>query len=154
MLICQNLLENALGDFMKRRWSNSRNRKFLSFSDARNIVSMLGIKTITEWRKYSKSERPIDIPACPEKVYRFSGWTTWDDWLYTNSRKRHENCRKYKVNEDFFKTWSHDMAYVLGLWFTDGYICNARKRYIFGITLHKNDEYLLQEILKRMCSNY
>ncbi len=28
--------------------------------------------------------------------------------------------RKHKVNEDFFKTWSHEMAWVLGLFVTDG----------------------------------
>jgi transposase len=27
--------------------------------------------------------------------------------------------RKNKVNEDYFKTWSHEMAWVLGLFVTD-----------------------------------
>nr|WP_259545328.1 hypothetical protein [Heyndrickxia oleronia] len=28
--------------------------------------------------------------------------------------------RKHKVNEDFFKVWTHEMAWVLGLFVTDG----------------------------------
>lgn len=32
---------------------------------------------------------------------------------------------KYKVNEQFFATWSHEMAYVLGFWFADGSIEHA-----------------------------
>ena len=30
--------------------------------------------------------------------------------------------RKHKVNEDFFKVWTHEMAWVLGLFVTDGCI--------------------------------
>jgi len=40
------------------------------------------------------------------------------------------------------------MAYVLGLWFADGYI--DVKRNVFSICLHKNDQYLLKIILKEM----
>lgn len=28
--------------------------------------------------------------------------------------------RKHKVNEDFFKVWTHKMAWVLGMFITDG----------------------------------
>lgn len=30
--------------------------------------------------------------------------------------------RKYQVNEHFFKTWSHEMAWVLGMFVTDGHV--------------------------------
>ncbi|MBE6067284.1 MAG: hypothetical protein E7211_06225 [Clostridium lundense] len=36
--------------------------------------------------------------------------------------------RKYKVNEDFFKTWTADMSYVLGLITTDGNIMESTYR--------------------------
>ncbi|WP_216828617.1 helix-turn-helix domain containing protein [Alkalihalobacterium elongatum] len=32
--------------------------------------------------------------------------------------------RKHKVNEDFFKVWTHEMAWVLGLFVTDGCVNN------------------------------
>ena len=28
--------------------------------------------------------------------------------------------RRHRVNEDFFKVWTHEMAWVLGLFVTDG----------------------------------
>jgi len=34
--------------------------------------------------------------------------------------------RKYKVNDDFFKIWSHNMAYILGFWFSDGCIIDKK----------------------------
>ena len=42
------------------------------------------------------------------------------------------------------------MAYILGLWFADGYI----SKNMFGVTLNKKDEYLLKLILKKMKSNH
>ena len=30
--------------------------------------------------------------------------------------------RKYAVNDDYFKEWSHDMAYILEFWWADGCI--------------------------------
>ena len=38
--------------------------------------------------------------------------------------------RKNKVNEDYFKTWSHEMAWVLGLFVTDGHV---NKKFIASI---------------------
>jgi hypothetical protein len=44
------------------------------------------------------------------------------------------------------------MAYILGLWFTDGYI--ASNKNLFSITLHRHDKYLLQRILDEMKSKH
>jgi len=45
------------------------------------------------------------------------------------------------------------MAYVLGFWFADGNIWKGGS-YIFSITQHKKDKYILERILKEMDSNY
>lgn len=70
-------------------------------------------------------------------------------------KRNHElvrlNSRKYTTNEDFFKTWSDDMAYILGLIWTDG--CMLDKNYTITITQHKKDKYILDNILKIMGSN-
>ncbi|WML44503.1 LAGLIDADG family homing endonuclease [Neobacillus sp. PS3-40] len=42
--------------------------------------------------------------------------------------------RKHKVNEDFFLTWSHEMAWVLGLVITDGYISDRKSVRYLSIT--------------------
>lgn len=39
--------------------------------------------------------------------------------------RKHGNWkRKYLVNEDYFKTWSNNMAYVLGFFYADGFIAS------------------------------
>lgn len=48
-----------------------------------------------------------------------------------------------RINQDFFKTWSRDMAYVLGLWFADGTIYGDK---IFDITIHVRDKYILKKV--------
>jgi len=58
--------------------------------------------------------------------------------------------RKYFVNNDFFKEWSHDMAYVLGFWWADGCMVGQ----IFSISQKETDGYLLKQILGVMDSTY
>jgi DNA-binding transcriptional regulator WhiA len=42
--------------------------------------------------------------------------------------------RKHQVNEDFFKIWSHEMAWVLGIVITDGYISSRKSVRYLSIT--------------------
>ena len=58
--------------------------------------------------------------------------------------------RKYNVNNSFFKIWTHEMAYILGFWFADGHITGD----IFCISQKTEDEYILEEMLDCMSSNY
>ncbi|WP_438318923.1 LAGLIDADG family homing endonuclease [Sporosarcina sp. FA9] len=58
--------------------------------------------------------------------------------------------RKNKVNEDFFKTWTHEMAWVLGLFVTDGHV-NKR---IHSIYFAQKDERILRQIAKYMEADY
>ena len=63
------------------------------------------------------------------------------------SKQQSQNARKWHINQDYFKTWSSDMAYVLGLWFADG--CIYRER-MFDITLHSKDKYILKKISEKL----
>lgn len=63
------------------------------------------------------------------------------------SRIQSQNSRKYNINQDYFKTWSHNMAYVLGLWYADGCIYGNK---MFDITLHKKDKYILKKIAEEL----
>lgn len=54
--------------------------------------------------------------------------------------------RIHNVNEDFFKTWSHEMAWVLGLFITDGHV---NKTY-HTVYLAQKDETILQKVAKLM----
>ncbi|KKU02549.1 MAG: intein-containing protein [Candidatus Amesbacteria bacterium GW2011_GWB1_47_26] len=43
------------------------------------------------------------------------------------------HSRKYFLNEDFFSSWTHEMAYVLGFWYADGHMRHMRSyRIIFS----------------------
>ncbi|MGN7386531.1 LAGLIDADG family homing endonuclease [Sporosarcina sp. SAFN-015] len=57
--------------------------------------------------------------------------------------------RIHKVNEDFFKTWSHEMAWVLGLFITDGHV-NSK---VHSICLSQKDETILMKVAKLMDAN-
>lgn len=58
-----------------------------------------------------------------------------------------QNARKYHINQDFFKVWSRDMAYILGLWYADGCIYGGK---MFDITLHAKDKYILKRIAEKL----
>ena len=55
---------------------------YLSFKKARAFVRGLQLKSLREWRDYTKSGmKPDDIPVAPQKVYANDGWAGWADWL-------------------------------------------------------------------------
>lgn len=58
-----------------------------------------------------------------------------------------DNNRKYNINQDYFKIWSNNMAYVLGLWYAKGYIYGNE---MFDITLHKRDKYILKKAAEEL----
>jgi len=129
--------------------------KWLPFDIARCIArkdaKKYDINSKNRW--YSEyvngGHRPNNIPSDPSYKYKNKGWISWGDWLGTNNKTGGQ--RQYKINEEFFKKWSHDMAYILGFWFADGNIKGGR---IFSIYQHNKDKYLLCAILNRMRSNY
>jgi hypothetical protein len=54
----------------------------LPFAVGRAYVRKLKLKTQKEWQAWSKSgQRPSNIPAAPNKVYRDDGWISFPDWL-------------------------------------------------------------------------
>lgn len=70
-------------------------------------------------------------------------------------REVRKQKQQTKINHDYFKKWSSNMAYILGLWYADGCIyTNKNRGYYFSIKLHKKDKYLLQDILDEMQSSH
>ncbi len=73
----------SLDDWLGTGKISSKHRRYRSFEEARAYVRGLGIKNLSEWRKFCSShERPFDIPAKPQRVYgsQFKGL---GDWLGT-----------------------------------------------------------------------
>ncbi|RKQ16708.1 LAGLIDADG family homing endonuclease [Ureibacillus endophyticus] len=58
--------------------------------------------------------------------------------------------RKHKVNENFFKVLSHVMAWILGLFVTDGTVSGTTHSIHFA----QKDERILQVIAKYMDADY
>lgn len=108
------------------------------------LLSQSKSKTLPEWVKF------FDSQYTKNQIYSF---------CYRNkciikklpkeeiSQIQSQNSRKWNINQDFFKTWSRDMAYILGFWFADGCIYGGK---MFDITIHKKDKYLIKKIAEKL----
>src|ERR1035437_1382310 len=133
-------------------WRRKMKTEWLSFWKVRAFAKRLKLKNKTEWEKFiSGKSNKIMIPVNPGAAIPYrSKWACWGDFLGTGNKKGWCTKRKYKVNDNYFKKWSHDMAYIFGLWFADGHITKIKQRnsdysYIFCINLYKDDKYLLED---------
>lgn len=63
-----------------------------------------------------------------------------------NNKNPNLNGRKYQMNENYFKTYSHNMAYLLGYISTDGCIHNG----VLKLGLQRKDEELLHKIKEEL----
>ena len=80
-----------------------RSGDLLPYDEARDFVRALGFKNVKEWRAYCASgERPLNIPANPQKAYAGKGWTDWGDWLGTE-RVRSGDFLRYDEGRDFIR---------------------------------------------------
>lgn len=86
-------------------------------------------------------------------------------WSICNVLKKHNvptRIRKYKCNEKYFeKIDTSEKSYWLGLFFADGYTRKRRQNNnmykqggIAGLSLRDGDEYLLEELITDIESNY
>lgn len=116
----------------------------ISKEDKPILLAESNQRTIKEWidffgGKYSKNVIQSFIYHNGKKPKRISKEEL--------SKIQSQNARKYRIKEDYFKTWSSNMAYILGLWFADGCIYGGR---MFDITLHKKDKYILKQIANEL----
>lgn len=58
--------------------------------------------------------------------------------------------RKFEVNENFFKIWSNNMAYILGFFMADGCIVNDQQTISFA----QKEKYILEHIKAEINSNH
>ncbi|SFI73555.1 LAGLIDADG-like domain-containing protein [Bacillus sp. 71mf] len=57
--------------------------------------------------------------------------------------------RKYDINEDYFKTWSNNMAYILGFFIADGVIAKN----CHTVSISQKEKEILEDIKKEIKSN-
>lgn len=101
-------------------------------------------KTLPEWVSYFNGEYTKSqlYCWCHRNGYRFRSRSKEEI-----SKQQSQNSRKYHINQDYFKEWSPNMAYILGLWFADGCIYRGQ---MFDITLHAKDKYILKRIAEEL----
>jgi|GEM_PF-2042939 len=92
----------GMGDWLGTGAIANHKRKFRSFKDARKYVRSLGLKSVDEYWKWSKSgSRPIDIPATPHQVYKgkfttYADWCDWETYDPTKHTKRNPKTGKFE----------------------------------------------------------
>ena len=73
----------GMKDWLGNEGAKRRNGtgSFLSYEEARKLVRALGLKNKHEWRKWSRTERPPEIPSTPQRTYKDAGWKGLAHWL-------------------------------------------------------------------------
>lgn len=66
--------------------------------------------------------------------------------------KREMRQRDYSINENFFKKWTPEMAYIFGWFCSDGYVSSTKD--CCGLHIHVNDKAILRKIKMIMGSNH
>lgn len=101
------------------------------------IINKIGIYTLS--RRYHLSEDVI------KRTLKNRGIVLRN---YTEAK---QEGRKYSINDDYFKTQSHDMAYILGLLAADGNV--SKKENQISLSLIAEDKELLEQINRKLCNS-
>jgi superfamily II DNA or RNA helicase len=94
----------SYGDWLGTGAIAPRLRKYRPYREARKFVHKLGLKSVSEWREYSKGnlkgkgKRPDAMPSHPGMVYKNAGWKSWGDWLGTGTIA--PRLRKYRPYQE------------------------------------------------------
>src|ERR1035437_3915776 len=58
----------------------NKNKKIIvDFNSARKHIQKLNLKSISEYRKWYKANKPTDMPNSPDSFYK--EWISWSDFL-------------------------------------------------------------------------
>ena len=108
------------------------------------------------YHKQKNSLQDIATEFNCSRVYIYNLCKRYGIEIKTKSKARSDaklsgkDVRYHKADENFFKNWSHGMAYVLGFIYTDGYI-NKRLRYF---SVSQKEIEILQKIKEIMKSDH
>ena len=100
------------------------------------LLSQSESKTLPEWVEFFNNQ------YTKKQIYSFcyhQGKAIKKLSDEEKSKIQSQNARKWNINQDYFKTWSHNMAYVFGFWCADGCIYGGK---MFDITQSKKDKYI------------
>lgn len=118
--------------------------KYISIEDKKILLEHSYERTLSEWVEF------FDSQYTKNQIYSFcyhNNKAIKKISANDKSKIQSENSRKYNINKDYFKVWTSNMAYILGLWYADGCIYGGK---MFDITLHKKDKYLIKQIANQL----
>lgn len=112
--------------------------------DKEILLSQSSGRTSGEWVDFfqNKYSRKQIADFCRSHRIRMRK-TTKSEFSELQSKR----ARKYNIDQDYFKMWSRNMAYMFGFWFADGCIYGER---MFDITVHKKDKYILKRFAEEL----
>ena len=73
---------------------SDKKREFLPYEEAKKVVNALGLKSQVDWRKWSRTKRPLNIPSSPWEIYKNAGWNGFADWLGKKKFLSYEEAKK------------------------------------------------------------
>ena len=95
------------GDWLGTGAVAPRDRQYRSFQAARAFVRSKGLTNQAEWFRFCRSgDKPDDIPAAPQKVYK-AEWRGTGDWLGTGAvapRDRQWGNRSFQAARAFVRS--------------------------------------------------
>jgi hypothetical protein len=97
--------ENALKDNLSiKLWDKLGKLSWMPFSDARNFVRLLGLRSGLEWNEYLKQNKlPRNIPNRPSSVYSNEGWIGIADWLGIEPRTSGKIFMEFEDAREFIR---------------------------------------------------
>lgn len=109
-------------------------------NDREFLLSQSESKTLCEWTSFfdGKYTSKQIADCCHHHKRKYKKISEEE-----KSTIQSQNSRKYNINQDYFKTWSRNMAYIFGFWCADGCIYGGR---LFDITVQKKDKYIIKKI--------
>jgi hypothetical protein len=108
------------------------------------LLQQSELKTLSQWVEF------FDSQYTKNQIYSFCYRNNKSIKKISKEEKsaiQSKNSRIYHINQDYFKTWSNNMAYMFGFWCADGCIYNGK---IFDITTSMKDKYILKQFAKEL----
>lgn len=91
-----------------REWLGKPKTLYLSYNEARQFVAKLGLKSISDWKKYCNfGNKPKSIPVSPIQMYKNNGWINWAYFFgkKTTFKELKNIVRNHNIKskEDYYK---------------------------------------------------
>ncbi len=85
----------SIGDWVGTGTIAPKDRTYVTFQKAREIVQNFKLKNTTEWKTFCNSgKKSNEIPSHPHRIYK-KEWQNWGDWLGTRTINTQELSKNF-----------------------------------------------------------